>query len=255
MSEGPSDKGIRLQVALAKFGVASRRGVVDLIAAGKVTVNGQVVREKGFRVDPDRDKILVEGAEMPSAGAIRKRTFILNKPKGVMTTMQDPNAEKTVADFFKDVPERLFPVGRLDRDTTGLLVMTNDGELAFRLMHPSFGVAKCYRVVVSARAADDRLRALEKGVDLEEGTTAPCRITVVRREAKTTELQVTLHEGKKRQIRRMFQKVGYYVTELERFSYGPLALGEMRYGEKRELKGRELTALRRAAGLKPEKGS
>lgn len=233
----------RLQVVLARHGLASRRGVVEMIEAGKVTVNGTVIREKGFRVDAAKDKVAVEGSELPTDQSPRKRWFMFYKPKGVMTTMQDPNAERTVADFFGHIQERLFPVGRLDRDTTGLLLMTNDGELAFRLTHPKFGVKKRYRAVVEGIVTDEKIKRLSRGVQLEEGMTAPCEITVESRGTAATVLYVVLHEGKKRQIRRIFEQVGHYVLELERLNYGPLSLGDMRPGQTRELQAAEVQAL------------
>jgi pseudouridine synthase len=241
--------GERLQVALARLGIASRRGVVSLIEQGKVFVNGEVVREKGFRVNPSKDKITLEGQEAPLRSKVRKVYFMLNKPKGVMTTLQDPHAEKIVADFFRDVEERIFPVGRLDRDTTGLLLMTNDGELAFRLTHPRFGVKKRYRVIVKGIVTPEEAKRLERGVELEEGKTAPCEIKIEKTHPQETLLYVTLHEGKKRQIRRVFDKVGHRVTELERLNYGPLSLGDLAAGQRRKLTSKELETLRSAAGL------
>ena len=161
-----------------------------------------------------------------------------------MTTLQDPHADKTVADFFRLVPERLFPVGRLDRDTTGLLLMTNDGELAFRLTHPKFGVEKKYRVVVTGSVANEDAQRLEKGVQLEEDFTSPCVIHIEEKAKQKTRLTVTMHEGKKRQIRRLFQKIGHRVMELERFQYGPLTLGDLKPSEKRKLTPEELKALK-----------
>ena len=245
-----SSKGERLQVVLARFGIASRRGVVSLIEAGKVTVNNKVVTEKGFRVDTSIDKIVMDGSELPIAHSQEKRYFMFNKPKGVMTTLQDPHAERTVADFFKDVSARVFPVGRLDRDTTGLLIMTNDGELAFRLTHPKFGVKKRYRARVEGVVTEEKVKYLEKGVELEEGRTAPCVIEVEAKTAKETILYVTLHEGKKRQIRRIFERIGHYVLELERLSYGPLSLGDLRFGQKRELKSHEVRELEQVTGIR-----
>ena len=236
--------GERLQVVLARFGLASRRGVVSLIEEGKVTVNGSVVLEKGFRVDAASDKITVNGEPLPSGASAEKRYFMFNKPKGVITTMQDPHAERIVADFFKDVSVRLFPVGRLDRDTTGLLLMTNDGDLAFRLMHPKFGIAKRYKARVSGAVAEEKIKRLEKGIELTEGMTAPCKIEIEATNPKETLLYVTLHEGKKRQIRRIFEKVGHRVLELERLNYGPLALGDLKRGDKRELRAAELKQLK-----------
>jgi 23S rRNA pseudouridine2605 synthase len=249
MAASESSKGERLQVVLARHGIASRRGVVSMIEAGKVRVNDVVVREKGFRVYFPKDTIAVDGQKLVSEKFDEKRYFILNKPKGVMTTLQDPHAERTVADFFRDEPLRLFPVGRLDRDTTGLLLMTNDGELAFRLTHPRYGVFKKYRVKVEGLVTDQTLERLQKGIYLEEGKTAPCRIEVGERSQEETQLMITIHEGKKRQIRRIFQKMGHWVTELERLEFGPISLGRLRYGEKRELNLSEVSALRQAAGL------
>lgn len=239
----------RLQVTLARFGLASRRGVVSMIEEGKVKVNGDVVREKGFRVDAEKDEIVVDGEKL-SSDPREKAVYIFNKPKGVMTTLQDPHAERAVADFFKDVPLRLFPVGRLDRDTTGLLLMTNDGELAFRLTHPKFGVKKNYRAKVKGVVTDDAVKKLEKGILLEEGPTAPCRIRIEEKTPRETTLSVELHEGKKRQIRRMFEKMGHRVIALERLGYGPLTLGDLRFGQKKELGPREVKLLYAAAGLK-----
>lgn len=234
---------------LARFGIASRRGVVSLIEEGKVTVNGAVIREKGFRVDASKDKVVVSGEELAVQAPLVKRYFMLNKPKGVMTTLQDPHAERTVADFFADIPERLFPVGRLDRDTTGLILMTNDGELAFRLTHPRFGVLKKYAVRVKGAVTEAAAKGLEAGILLEEGKTAPCKIQIKSRKPGETELAVALHEGKKRQIRRIFDKIGHRVLQLERLSYGPLSLRDLRFGQKRELTPREVRQLEETAGI------
>jgi 23S rRNA pseudouridine2605 synthase len=154
-----------------------------------------------------------------------------------------------VADFFKDISARLFPVGRLDRDTTGLLIMTNDGELAFRLTHPRFGIEKRYRAIVQGLVTEDKVKRLEKGVLLEEGKTAPCKIKIERASSRETELFVVLHEGKKRQIRRIFESIGHRVIDLERLNYGPLTLGDLRFGQKRELTYEEVRQLRQATGL------
>ncbi len=243
----------RLQVVLARFGLASRRGVVNMIKEGRVEVNGQVVLEKGFRVDAQKDEIRVNGEPLNAGVPQKKAYYVFYKPKGVMTTLQDPHAEKTVADYFRMIPERLFPVGRLDRDTTGLLLMTNDGELAFRLTHPKFGVKKRYVARVRGSVTDEAVKRLEAGVELEDGMTAPCQIRVEKRDKKQTLLTVTLHEGKKRQIRRIFQKIGHGVMELERMSFGPLSLSDMKMGEKRKLTPEETAALFEAAGLQKGK--
>ena len=240
----------RLQVALARFGIASRRGVVSMIEEGHVKVNDAVIREKGFRVDISKDTIHVDGQPLSQDAVSRhKEYFIFNKPKGVMTTLQDPHAERTVADYFKNIQTRLFPVGRLDRDTTGLLIMTNDGELTFRLTHPKFGVKKKYRAVVEGVVTKEEAQVLEKGILLEDGMTAPCRVEILKVGPQDTILMVTLHEGKKRQIRRIFEKIGHWVLELERLHYGPVALGDLRQGDKRELTSEEIALLKEATGL------
>lgn len=224
--------------------------MVAKIEEGHVRVNGSVVHEKGHRVQPG-DKVTVDESELSTDVPQKKRYFILNKPKGVMTTLQDPNAKRTVADFFRDVPERLFPVGRLDRDTTGLLLMTNDGELTYRLTHPKFGVDKRYHVRVLGVITQDKVKRLEGGVQLEEGKTAPCRVEVEKLSPRETLLFVTLHEGKKRQVRRIFEKIGHRVIELERLSYGPLSIEGLRFGERRELTSREVSALKKVTGKSP----
>ena len=254
MPEEKKQKGERLQVVLARFGLASRRGVVGLIESGQVQVNGKVVFEKGFRVDILKDKILIEGQEYSSETTPQKVYYMFHKPKGVMTTLQDPHAPKTVADYFQDVLDRLFPVGRLDRDTTGLLLMTNDGDMSFRLTHPKFGVDKKYHVKVQGAVTEIDAKKIEKGVELEEGPTAPCVVRIDDKTKRETSLTVILHEGKKRQIRRVFQKLGYRVVELERFQYGPLALGDLKQGTKRRLTPSEITSLKEATQGKPRRG-
>jgi 23S rRNA pseudouridine2605 synthase len=168
----------------------------------------------------------------------------------VTTTLHDPHAERTILEFFRNMPDRMYPVGRLDRDTTGLLILTNDGELAFRLTHPKFGVEKNYHALVEGAVTEQKIKMLERGVDLEEGRTAPCRITILKKTARATLLSVTLHEGKKRQIRRIFDLVGHRVMELQRLSYGPISLDNLKEGHKRELTMKEVQMLERATGLR-----
>ncbi len=252
-----SRSGERLQVVLARAGLASRRGVISLIESGRVSVNGVPIKEKGYRVLSNKDKIEVDGQLVEIRSKEEKYYYMLNKPKNVTTTLQDPHAERTVADYFNDLPYRLYPVGRLDRDTTGLLLVTNDGELAFRLSHPSFGIDKKYRAFVSGDVKEEEIRKLERGVSLDEGRTAPCRIEKIkdsaerpyRSKASVTGFYVTLHEGKKRQIRRMFDKIGHRVVELERIQYGPIGLGRLPAGMRKELTAHEIGLLKRAVGL------
>ncbi len=238
----------RLQVFLARHGIASRRGVVQSIESGQVKVNGTVVREKGFRVDPLRDKIEYQGKLL----AAKKPEFVyylFYKPQGVTTTLSDPHAKEMVSDFFKDVPERVYPVGRLDRETTGALLMTNDGELSFRLAHPKYGVDKTYFARVMGIVTEDKREFLQEGVELEEGITAPCSVTIKQLLKNETELVISLHEGKKRQIRRMLEMVGNPVIKLERIEYAGLTLKGLMPGDRRLLGAGEIQALKKLVNL------
>jgi pseudouridine synthase len=238
----------RLQVVLARHGVASRRGVVEIIESGQIKVNGSVVHEKGFRVDPIRDKIEYQG-KLLSAEKPAHVYYLYNKPAGVTTTLSDPHAKDKVSDYFKDVPERVFPVGRLDRETTGVLLLTNDGELSFRLAHPRYGVDKTYFARVMGIVTEDKRQFLQEGVELEEGLTAPCKVEIEQLLKNETELVITLHEGKKRQIRRMLELIGNPVIKLERIQYGTLSLEGLLPGQRRLLEPDEVRALKKLVGL------
>jgi 23S rRNA pseudouridine2605 synthase len=229
---------MRLVKYLAHAGVASRRGAEKLIAAGRVSVDGETV------VDPARDvgedtRVSVDGRELQ--GAERRVTLILHKPVGVVSTARDTHARRTVLDLVGEAGVRLYPVGRLDADSSGLILLTNDGELANRLMHPSFEVPKAYRATVGGPAITDRtLRRLRAGVMLDDGATAPARA----RRVGEHELELTIHEGRNRQVRRMCDAVGHPVRELVRVSFGPLRLDGLREGEHRALNEGELGLLR-----------
>lgn len=237
--------GIRLQIALARAGVASRRAAEQLIAEGRVSVNGAKVTRQGTRVRPGEDRIEVDGRPL-AAPSGNKRYFLFHKPKGVTTTLKDRFAEKTVAEYFRDVPEKVVPVGRLDKDSTGLILMTDDGDLVYRLTHPRFEIPRVYRVRVADPPAPERLAALEKGIVLGGEKTAPCRVKVLAggKEQRKAEYQMTLREGRKREIREMFKALGARVTALHRESYGPLVLGTLRSGYRRELTAREVDELK-----------
>ena len=247
-SGGAAASGERLQKVLAHAGVASRRHAEELMRAGRVTVNGAVVRELGTRVDPARDEVRVDG--QPVRAAVAHTYLLLNKPAGPVTTMHDPQGRRTVLDLLPPelVARRVYPVGRLDRDTEGLLLLTDDGELALRLTHPRYALAKVYEALVAGQPSAETLVALSRGVALpgETRPTAPARAWVARRVGDETWIGLELHEGRNRQVRRMLDKVGYPVLRLRRTRVGPVALGGLAVGAWRELTADEVAALRRA---------
>jgi pseudouridine synthase len=238
----------RLQKTLAHAGVASRRKSEEIIRQGRVAVNGQVVTELGTKVDPERDTITFDGRRIDVAG---EYTYIvLHKPAGVITTADDPWGRPSVLDLV-DVDTRVYPVGRLDADSEGLVLLTNDGQLTHQLTHPSFEHEKEYHVLVAGRPSKVALERLRTGVRLEDGITAPALVDVLRREEKGTWLRMVLHEGRKRQIRRMADAVGHPVKRLIRVRIGSTRLGNLPPGEWRHLSRREVAQLREATGVSP----
>ena len=231
----------RLQTVLSHAGVASRRHAVKLIEDGKVEVDGRPVTEKGFRVDPDKHEILVNGRPVHRE---KKYYFLLNKPKNVISTARDTHSRKKVTDLFKKVKARLYPVGRLDKDTTGIILVTNDGDLAHRMMHPRFEIEKEYMVTVEGALTQAGLRKIERGIKLDAKVTAPCNIEPIGKGKESAVFKVKLHEGKKRQIKRMFEEVGGRVTELKRVKYAGLTLGKLEEGQHRELSDQEVEKLK-----------
>jgi len=239
---------MRLQKFLARAGAASRRGSEDLMTAGRVRVNGEVVTELGTKVDPATDVVTLDGKRLSLA---EEPVYIaLNKPAGVMTTMSDPQGRMTVATLVptKEYPG-LFPVGRLDYDTTGLLLFTTDGETAHRLLHPKWHVEKVYRALIDGRAVEAELQRLRDGVSLDDGLTAPARVKSLRSSGTTTFVEIAITEGRKRQVRRMFSKIGHPVLELHRASFGPVPLGDLSRASWRHLSGEEVAALRAAVEM------
>ena len=231
---------MRLAKYLASAGVASRRASEEIVRAGRVTVGGVAVTDPARDVGPE-DPVAVDGARVQEPG--ERLVYALNKPAGVVSTARDPQGRRTVVSLIPSAGARLYPVGRLDADTIGLILLTNDGELAHRLTHPSFEVAKTYRAAVAnPPVREPALRALRKGVRLEDGWTVPAR---VRRLAPDV-LELTIHEGRKRQVRRMCEAVGHPVKRLERLAFGPLELGGLRPGAHRRLTEAEVTALANA---------
>lgn len=235
------DAPVRLNRLLAQAGVASRRAADRLIAEGRVTVDGAVALP-GTQVAPGQ-AVLVDGRPIAAEAVVH---LMLNKPPGYVTTARDPQGRPTVLDLV-DRTEHVMPVGRLDRDTSGLLLLTNDGELAQILAHPSHGVPKTYRAVVRGLPGPAALRRLERGVELPDGRTRPAQARVLRTRSGGAELELVLKEGRNRQVRRMCAAVGHPVIALERTGYGPLGLGRLQVGGCRELTAREVALLRAAA--------
>ncbi|MCM2281920.1 MAG: rRNA pseudouridine synthase [Bdellovibrionaceae bacterium] len=221
---------IRLNKYLADCGIASRRKADQLIAEGKVVINGKKVYELGTRVDPTADKILVDGK--PVKPATNKVYIMFHKPKNVVTTMEDPEGRPTIADYFNRLPVRVFPVGRLDWDTEGLLLLTNDGEFAQRIMHPAEEVPKTYLAKISGHASDDALIRLRRGVSIPGGRVQALHVERIRRGAdKYDWIKIVVGEGKNRQVRRMFEKIGFDVLKLQRVAIGRLRIGTLERGE------------------------
>jgi pseudouridine synthase len=231
---------MRLQKHLAECGVDSRRACEALIAAGRVAVNG-VVAELGGTVDPEQDEVTLDGHPVTRN---EKVYVVLNKPAGYVTTAQDEFGRKNVLDCVKGVKARVFPVGRLDMDVEGVLLLTNDGELAHRLLHPRYGVEKVYYASVRGCVSPASVRKLEAGVLLEDGLSAPAKASVIATEGNSTRLRLTLREGRKREVKRMCEAVGHPVKRLKRVMFGPLTADGLRPGEWRYLSDKEIGALR-----------
>jgi 23S rRNA pseudouridine2605 synthase len=245
MSAGSDPGPERVQKLLAAAGFGSRRQSEELIAAGRVTVDGQPIR-LGARADPRTQVIAVDGTRVQTNPDLAY--YMLNKPRGVVTTMADPQGRPTVADYVPAAP-RVFPVGRLDSDTEGLLVLTNDGELAYRLTHPSYGVAKTYVARLRGAVPRRAVRALTDGIELEDGPARAQSVRTLAAARNETLLELVLVEGRNRQVRRMLAAVGLTLERLARVQLGPLALGDMGQGRIRPLTSREVHDLYRAVAL------
>lgn len=242
----PSEsEGERLQKVLARAGLASRRAVEEMIEAGRIKVNGRKAR-LGQRVDPDKDTVEVDGSTYPLRADIVY--YLLNKPIGAVTTASDPEGRPTVMEFV-DLDTRVWPVGRLDVDTEGALIVTNDGDLTQRLTHPSYKVPKTYLAEVSGTVGQKALRQLARGVELDDGPTQPAGVELVERVPGGSLVQVTITEGRNRQVRRMMEAVGHPVRRLVRLSVGPVALGRLKPGTFRRLAPQEVQALFRTVGM------
>lgn len=249
----------RLQKVIARLGIASRRHAEKLISKGLVKVNGRVVTQLGTKVSP-QDKIEVldpskkKVVQRDSVGEQGKFVYyLLHKPVGVITSVYDPQGRKTVIDLIRqDVKQRVYPVGRLDYDTSGLLLLTNDGDLTYRLTHPRFEVKKIYKAWIKGRISAEAIKTLQEGVKLQDGVTAPAKIIKVQQANRGNSLsvvEISIHEGKNRQVRRMFEAVGYPLVGLQRIAFGPLKLNNLKPGEFRPLKVQEVARLQKEVGL------
>lgn len=237
---------MRLQKYLAQCGVASRRESEGLIAAGRVKVNGEVAAV-GQKIDPIKDRVLFDGKRIREDDKVY---VVLNKPKGVVTSAKDTHRRETVLDCVGDMGSRLFPVGRLDMDVSGTLLLTNDGELAFRLTHPKYEVEKVYMAWVQGDVSAEAVEKLRKGIVLEDGPTSPAHVKVLKREVSTTLVRLAIHEGRNRLVKRMLAAVGHPVKDLRRLSVGPIRATGLIPGEWRYLSDAEVSNLKRATGIR-----
>jgi 23S rRNA pseudouridine2605 synthase len=240
-----ADSGIRLQKVLAAAGIASRRASETMIHEGRVEVNGHVVVEQGTRVDPEHDVVRVDGSRIPPPR--RHLYMVINKPRGVVSTMEDPEGRRNLSDLLEGArpgkPARLFHVGRLDTDTDGLLILTNDGDFAHKLAHPSYEVPKTYLAEVTGIVNEATIKKLRAGVMLEDGLSKPTSVKLVSTAKERSLVKMTLHEGRNRIVRRTMESVGHPVRHLSRIGIGPVRLGSLLSGELRDLTREELGGL------------
>ena len=231
----------RLQKYMAACGVASRRKCENIILDGLVMVNGQVIKELGYKIDPESDSIQVNGVQIVKE---KKVYILLHKPTGYVTTVTDPQMRKTVIDLIPEIENRIYPVGRLDYDTSGLLLLTNDGDLANKMTHPSFELEKVYVAKVDGEINEDNIHKLETGIMLEDGITAPAKVTLLNNNKENSFVQLIIHEGRNRQVRRMLEAVGNTVLKLRRERIGFLNLEGLEVGKYRELTIEEINKLK-----------
>ena len=243
------ENGIRIQKVLSEQGIASRRKVEEWITQGKIKVNGRPA-VLGQKINPNRDVVAIDGERVYFQKSNQKYYIMLHKPRGYVTTMSDELGRKCVAELVEDVPERVYPIGRLDKDSEGMLLFTNDGDFANLIMHPSHHVSKTYRVTVRPDISDAQVVQLSTGVEIDGKKTSPAHVTVLEKEPGRVVLQMVIYEGRNRQVRKMCEAVGLEVARLKRISIGPLKLGMLQPGHWRELKPAELTALRNARNKK-----
>ncbi|PID71943.1 MAG: pseudouridine synthase [Desulfobulbus propionicus] len=230
----------RLQKVIAQAGVASRRGAEEIIRQGRIQVNGKVIKEMGYKVDPDADLIVFDGKPLRQEKPLY---ILLNKPSGYVTTLSDPQGRPIVSDLVQDIPVRLFPVGRLDMNTEGALLMTNDGALGNSVLHPRYEINKTYEATVKGRPTAARLHQLEVGIMVDGHKTYPAKLRTLEQRQSQATIEIIIHEGKKRQVRKMFQAIGHPVLHLKRTAYGNLKLGKLAKGKYRHLTQNDLKKL------------
>lgn len=237
---------MRVQKFLAHQGIASRRAIEKMINDKRIAINGEVVTEQGTKIDPETDQVAVDGMVIKSAE--KNVYYWINKPVGIISASSSRTGETTVVDLIKS-HFRLYPVGRLDKDSHGLLLLTNDGELTHRLTHPKYHIDKTYRVVVTGQVTDRKIEKLQNGINLSEGITAPAQVELIEDTKDGTLLEFIIHEGKHRQIRRMCEMVGLQVVDLVRVAVGPIKLEKLEAGESRSATKTEIATLRSLVGL------
>jgi pseudouridine synthase len=238
----------RINKILSAAGLASRRGADSLILSGRVSVNDEVLLKPGAIVQWGKDKVLVDGHEIP---APKGRVYLmLNKPFGYISALNDPQGRPVVTELLNDIEERVYPVGRLDFDTLGLLLLTNDGDWANQMMHPRYKIPRTYKVTLAGEIREPDLEKLRSGVDLDDGFSGPARVTLIKRGPDRSLLRMTIHMGRSRVVRRMMSAVGHDVIQLIRIGFGPLALGDLKVGSYRHLSESELMETKKGIGMR-----
>ncbi len=237
----------RLNQALSSAGLTSRRRADEWIKSGRVIVNGTIIKEPGFRVVLGRDRICVDGKEIPAPPD--RFYLMLNKPFGYISSLRDPEGRPVVTDLIMEILQRVFPVGRLDFDSMGLLLFTNDGEWAYRLTHPRYRVPRTYKATVRGRITDEALEKLRRGVRLSDGPSGRATATLIGRNQRQSQVRTTITQGRPRQVRRMFEAVGYEVIHLTRIGFGTLQLGDLKVGQYRHLQPEEIYEMKKMVGM------
>lgn len=243
----------RIQKILAKAGIASRREAERMMLEGRVSVNGKIVDTLGFKADPSRDYIKVDGRRLTHFEP--KVILLLNKPRGYLSTVKDPKGRPTIMDLLKEVKWRIYPVGRLDFDAEGLLLVTNDGDLAHLLSHPRFSVPKTYLAKVAGVPEERKLNRLKRGVMLEDGEARAASCSLIRQREKNSWVRIVVTEGRNRLVKRMFSALGHTVLKLKRVEYGPIRLGDLPFGQFRYLDAEEIEKLRQISSERRARGS
>ncbi|MGE5678716.1 MAG: pseudouridine synthase [Pseudomonadota bacterium] len=238
----------RLQKVMAEYGVASRRKCEELIAEGKVKVNGSLVTEPGCKIDKEKDIVEVMGKTLKKQES--RLYILLNKPTGYITSARDQFGRPTVLDLLKGISTRVFPIGRLDYDTDGLLLLTNDGELTYRITHPKHNIDKTYRATVRGMVGDKDIEAFRKGIEIEDYVTSPARLVIVGESRNNSIVDITIHEGKNRQVRKMCSAIGHEVISLTRIKIGEIGLGTLKTGQWRFLTDKEVEYIKKLGGIK-----